>query len=329
MGSSIVFVSSNYRDLYVEDIYRALGLPKGFVIQYRYRIKNIDENILAKLKYMRDKEGVIFYCYDPSDKAQYHGDIKQCDEKVFIPIRKVKFIDYSRSEETEQINFFLELHEFIDIETDVQGSLNNLMAMENNVGEIEIKTIKKVSWLKKVESIENYFKEVNFFYVNDIAGKLSMKYEPTEKKANLILYDESIYTLNVLTYDKSEGQGFIDIVTEGEYLNLNDTLEKGTKLNSKTLTVDTRPIDFRKDRTYLELKDTNSKFGVKMSVTIKKRFKRSFWFGGLSSLALFGFQFSNLIIKNNLTWENTGWLLSAAILVALGVSGLHWRYNQK
>jgi hypothetical protein len=329
MEKFIAFIGSNSRKLYVEDIYRLMVLPNEYVIQYRYQYKYIDDKILQKLDSLKGKQSIIHYCYDPKNLG-YVGTIRDIGEKkVFLPIRKAFIKDISINEEIGQVNFFLELYEFIDTELHVNSDLSNQRFKDIFVGEVDVMHYKETTWLEKVESVQDYFNDLIFFHIKNISGNYTINYNFDEKKTNLILSDDSPYIFEFLTYDKTDGSSYIEIHTEDSFINLNDTLEKGTKVNSKKITLDTKPIDFRRDRTYIEFKDFKSEFGVRISVILKKKFWRSFLFGFLSSIALLSFQVSNLLIRDNMNKENIGFLILAAIVVNIGVSGLHWFYNKK
>ncbi|WP_214849116.1 hypothetical protein [Exiguobacterium sp. s193] len=325
MEKALIFISSNYRSLYVEDIYRALALPKKFVIQYRYQLEHIDKHLLDDLESKKDRVGVIYYSYDSEN--EYKGTIEDCREKVFLPIRKVIIKGIEKKEEMGQINFYLELGDFINSNLNVSD--NN--TERKNVFETCIK-LTKVTWRNKIEEVEPYFeKDVKFLHIEKIKGyKYEMNYSFIEKRTNLELKEDSSYTITFLTYDKSEGKGVIKIETDKSHINLNDTLEKGAKINSKKVTFDTRSIDFKRDRTYIVLEDEKSKYSIRLFITLKKRFRKSLAFGGLSTFVLLGFQLSNLIVKGQ--GQNINNLLSLsflAIIVGLCIAILHFNFNKK
>lgn len=325
MEKALIFIGSNYRSLYVEDIYRVLALPKKFVIQYRYQLEHIDKHLLDDLESKKNTSGVIYYSYDPNN--EYQGTIENCTEKVFLPIRKVVIRSIEKNEEMGQINFYLELGDFIDSNLKISDSNTE----QKNVFEACIK-IKKVTWRSKIEEVEAYFAEnVKFFHVAKIKGyKYEMNYSFIEKRTNIELKEDSSYTITFLTYDKSEGKGAIKIETDKSHINLNDTLEKGAKINSKKVTFDTKSIDFKRDRTYIILEDETSKYSIRLFITLKKRFRKSLAFGGLSAFVLYAFQLSNLIVKGQINdIKNLLSLSFLTIFVGICIAILHFNFNKK
>ena len=53
--------SSDSRELYKADIYRALALPNDHVIHFRYKRKYVDDNLFEDLNSLRNKEVIIFF----------------------------------------------------------------------------------------------------------------------------------------------------------------------------------------------------------------------------------------------------------------------------
>lgn len=334
MENIIGFIGSNFRNLYVEDIYRLIALPEGYVIHYRYQDKYIDKDLLSKLKDVKNEQGIVFYYYNPKYSKGYIGTIKDCKEEIIFPIRKVIIRDIDVNDEIGQVNFFLELKEFVEIDL---YRPNELIEFPKNKGsfvfELVIPKTTKISWLSKVEVIKDYFKDIKFFHIKDILGKekRSITYDEYEKRTSITLMDESTYVFEILTYDKTEGESQINIINDENYININDRLEKGTKVNSKKLTVETRPIDFKKNSTRLEFNDEteSNQFSVNISVKIKKKLIKSVYFGIMSAIVLFGFQFSTLYIRGLLSYKSVIVLLVISSIISLCLAGLHRFFNKK
>lgn len=328
MKKFICFFGSNFRQLYVEDIYRCTCLPQNFVIQYRYQLKYIDRNLLVDKESLIGREGIVFYNYNPKN-PQYLGTIQDCDEELILPIRKVEIRDIQINEEIGHVNFYLELKEFVEVDIN-KNSFETPRGNETFVHELKFKHVTNVSWLEKIEEIKEYFKNVKFFNIRSITGDNESKiiYDPSEKRTSIMLWDDSTYILDVLTYDKTEGNAEIKLCYDQSYIGVNDSLENGTKLNSKKLPLDIRPINFKKDSTYLSFRDTSSKFSIKLSIKMKKKRIRSVLFGFFSSIILLGFQLSNLLIKSNLNLENGLLLTTIASGVGIAIGMLHRLFNK-
>jgi hypothetical protein len=340
MENVIYFISSNYRKLYVEDIYRALALPKNYVIQYRYQFKYVATSVLLNKDELIGKRGIIYYYYNPNYVNGYIGTIEKCEKSILLPIREVFIKDIEVIEDIKHINFFLELGEFLDCK--IYDTLNTNKTYPDNdhfVDQTIILDKKPVTWLEKIESIEPYFKEIKFFHIRKIFGDLHICYDFNEKRTNLVLKDESTYIFELLTYDKSaensshddktKNNSIIELIADNSYLTINDALEKGTKVNSKKITILTKPIDYKKDMTNLKIKELNSDFSVNLSIRLEKTFQKSIKFGLFSAIVLLGVQIGSLITRNGYSLKNMCFLLLIAFFVTVATAFLHRNFNKK
>ena len=56
----IILFSSDARDLYKEDVFKAICLPKGYVIHFRYAKEYVDDNLLKNLdQYEKEKPNAV------------------------------------------------------------------------------------------------------------------------------------------------------------------------------------------------------------------------------------------------------------------------------
>jgi hypothetical protein len=105
---TVAFYSSDARDLYKADVYRALALPKGYVLQFRYLKKYIHPDLLANLSNLRGQAGLIFFVSgnNPPVPPTGAGNGQGRQPALGIhPIRHVTIRDIKIDDNTESILF--------------------------------------------------------------------------------------------------------------------------------------------------------------------------------------------------------------------------------
>src|SRR5205809_928325 len=88
--NTIAFFSSDAHDLYKADVFRVLALPKNHTIQFRYKRKYIDGELLSNLDQLKGKEGCVFLV-----TGNTTSEVPSAERNLEIfSIRKVKILDY-------------------------------------------------------------------------------------------------------------------------------------------------------------------------------------------------------------------------------------------
>lgn len=335
MKNYISFFSSNSRELYVKNIYQCLALPMNHVIQYRYDKQYISDEIINNIEGSIGKKGIIFYYYRYDQIGVYKGIKTEGNRPKAIPIREVTIVDIKEANAINQFNFFLELGEFITTE-----DYKYLNSDEKEIGEskfvksLKFKNVVKVKWIQKIEEVKDYFQGIHFFNINKIyteninyASKFN--YHPIENKSSLNLYADASYIFEFLSYDNSNGKSALEIITDKSYIKVNDELETGARVNSKSLVFLTRPIDYQKDSTFIDIKDEKSDFKINIPVNLKKKLRSSIGFGIVSGIIFVGLPLSNLYISGKL--NSKALLVMGAIAIVAGtLTGiLHRHFNKK
>lgn len=341
MSKYISFFGSNARKLYVQNIYQALTLPSKSVIQYRYQTKYVSQDILKYKNEYINKKGLIFYYYNPELKDVYKGTIDNCKTSIAIPIREVRIIDIQINEEIDQINFYLELNEFIRVEDYKINNEEDVKLLKDTfVKELTFKHRKLMTWKEKIHEVKDYFGEIQFFYINNIKmkGKKAsnhLVYDKEEYRTNLTLYEDSSYIFDFLTYDKTAGEAPIKIETEETYIKANNSLETGTILNSKRIVFFTRTMDFKRDSSFIKFESDKSGFPVTLTVNLKKRRSKSLFFALASSILFISFPIVNLIANDKIFLNgkpmtiNLCFIIILTFLIFLCTYILHLNYNKK
>src|SRR4051812_13478743 len=97
----LVFISSSSRELYKEDVYRALCLPEDYVLHFRYQRKYVDPLILSTLGLFKsapkNTADIIFSSGNDLDVPEHERVIEN------IAVRQVEIVDIRSNDETDLV----------------------------------------------------------------------------------------------------------------------------------------------------------------------------------------------------------------------------------
>jgi hypothetical protein len=157
--------SSNYRPLYIGDIYKVLSMPSGYIVHFRYKKKYIDPQILSQSKEYIGKEIIIFFT----------DTNKQTYEATNYSVRSAKLTLLEYTNETELVHIYMELNNFVDVTIDPSTGISEL---PTNKFFTELNcTIsnKNQSWKTKIDQLKDFFPNLSFFYLKKIKGTYGLK----------------------------------------------------------------------------------------------------------------------------------------------------------
>ncbi len=150
--------SSNYRPLYIGDLYKVLSMPSGYIVHFRYKKKYIESKILKKHKKYIGKETIIFF----TDTDKKTNEAKNHS----VRMAKLKFFEHIN--ETDLVHIYLELKNFADVtiaqNTDTSKLPTDLFFSELNCSFSN----KNQSWKNKIDQLKFFFPDSSFFYLKKI-----------------------------------------------------------------------------------------------------------------------------------------------------------------
>lgn len=349
----IGFFSSQQRPLYIEDMYRVLALPKDYVIQFRYKESDIEDELKRDVSKLINNEAIIFYTVEEPKDSTLEGPTSSIDDTKQelevsvnqdtdkekkppknIPIRKAKLIDVYLNDELGYINFYLELGDFVNCE--VSDILNNPLQFppKKYVSNLAIQHFRTEKWLNVIDRVKPYFEEsLRFVYIKSIRNKRDLEipysYDSIQRRCLLNLNDEGEYILEVLTYDKTEGTLIIDIIKDDKLLDISGRIPAGNEVDTSILGLRTRSIDFKNQSSILSFSTVSGgkrTYTVDFSVTLLKRPIKSLFFGLMSALGSLGLLIGTYTIKDVISpWYS----LLAVAFIGIGAGYLHWNFNKK
>lgn len=170
--------SSNYRPLYIGDIYKVLSMPAGYIVHFRYKKKYIESKILNDPRKYIGNEIVIFFT----------DTNKETNEAKNYSVRSAKLKLFEYTVETELVHIYLELKEFVDVtiapDTDISELPTNKFFSELNC----TFSNKSQSWKNKIDQLKDFFPNLSFFYLKKIKGNFGWKQKIKSRSDNKSSY---------------------------------------------------------------------------------------------------------------------------------------------
>jgi hypothetical protein len=330
MEQLIGFFSSDARPLYKEDIYRALALPSGSVIHFRYNQKYIQDDIVAKPEGFLGTRGIIFFVTG--------NDLKVPEEKrqkQTYSIRMVTLKGVLRSENTRHFHFFLQLDEYCDC-TIVNTESSKF------VSRVTVSYGTENRWIERVKAVKNDFDNILFFKyeVVDHNGKrVNPKYSNSSQDAIYELLDESEYRLDFSFYDKRDGASNLNIEeSEGISVHYRECSKLGATIDDRQFRLHTGFISHMKKPAVLKFKPKpNDNQELDYEVISFFEIKKNIWstslYGFLTALGFVGIVLSQIVgvyIKlGKPKWKIITLSVISFILIGFVGAFLFGKFNKK
>jgi len=147
----IALFSSDARELYKVDVYRAAALPAGYILHFRYQRKYIQPELLSRIGSLRGARGIVFFV-SGNDLS------KPSDEQTlaFHSLRTVIVRDVDEDLTINTFHFYLELADFVD-STIHAGTAASLLPPKAFVSEITVDEGPNKQWLDRVTQLSPKF----------------------------------------------------------------------------------------------------------------------------------------------------------------------------
>lgn len=187
--------SSDSRELYKADIYRALALPRGHILHFRYKKKYVDSNLSNSPDSLKDKEVAIFFMHGNSleENASFQSSL--------FPIRKGTITESNYSDDTGVFHVYFSLGDFCNIKIDSSNSAEK-MPPTNFLSKLTC-TVQEAgnSWHSRILEIKDFFPDITFFHFHSIVNKSEKPVRIQPRGVGSSCYYElehgSLYYLNV------------------------------------------------------------------------------------------------------------------------------------
>lgn len=327
----LAFYSSDAQKLYRADIYRALALPNGYTIHFRYMKKYIHDDILDELSRLSGQRGIIYYL------TGNNQDIPADERKVeSFSIREVVVKKIYRDKKMPAIHFYLELWDFIDA-IPISDTDDHRLAPNTFVSKFNVTKGENNTWLDRVTAIKDQFEHEFFVNLDSLKqnGKvLPPKFSSHENSSFYEIEEESEYQVE-LTYFAPSGTDFslcVENTNENALVEIPSGYMLGALRDTEIFRLNTRSLNCRKSFGHSRLRGCKANQEEKSSIIdpyyvqiqwqINRGRNKTFYFGLFTMLAAIGLVLGQVSTKDlsNLPMTSGNLLLSALGVFFIGIS---------
>lgn len=338
MEKIICAFSSNYRNLYLADIYKVLAMPNDFIIHFRYKKQYISDEIFSSPEKFLNKEVGIFFT-----------DIdKNSNNATNYSIRISKLIKFEYSAATELCHIYLSLGDFANIDISKTNVKENLPTSKYL---IELDCHRKPivpSWFEKINQIKAFFPWLSFYHIKGLKswkGKtISLKTREDKKSTYYKLTHGEKYLLDLSLANPDKHPAKINFVSSSDDVsaNINNPIVLTAQFDDITVPLYLKSLNVNNESSYIafvpevsEKSDLEAitEFQANLEVEKGLGFKRAIGFGVLSVFALSSFwvikdhsdSFDHFSSSLDIDWH----LVLAILILFVSTSYLFSKFNKK
>lgn len=338
---TIAFFSSDARELYKADIYRALVLPPGYILHFRYPTRFVERGLLGTLTDLLNQRGTIFYV------SGNDTSLPEKDRQVkLFSIRSVVLKDLMHDQNIDTIHFYLELGDFADVHP-LANTRPEILPPNAFVSKVLVDAGPKSLWLDRAHAIKEDFKPLPFFMIESVSRgsqRLRPVYSHDDKSCSFYLSDESEYQVRVTFYDPWLGSTGLTVENGDSDVSLQ--LPAGHRIGAETDTqifkLQTRALSSQKLWTYSRLLGVDyvadaqatkkADFRISLEWTVMKRLTRIWQFGLLTILAAIGLGLAKLatddLQSHQFSMANVWLGLGGVLALGIAASLLYLVFNK-
>lgn len=347
---TVAFFSSDARELYKADIYRALALPTGYVLHFRYPKEFIHQDILSNLPSLLTRPSAIFYV--SGNDTTRPPDERQVTQ---YSIRHVRVLDFADNASTSTIHFYLQLDEFFDAQP-MPATDRRILPPYIFVAEVQLNPGPNATWRHRVDAIRADFQNMPFFRIERITEKkasladrvrawwnkqplvetpLVPTYSTHTKRSSYALADESNYVVHVTLYDPGPGNTGLAVENSSEDVTLAvpPQYRVGAQEDTQNFELLTHSLSRSTESALSRLTGVSyaatapapnaPDYRVQLDWQVSKGRSKTYAFGILSAIAALGLGVAKLatddLQKANLAYGNA--ILGLLALLFIGASG--------
>jgi len=342
-SETIALFSSDARDLYKADVFRALALPAGYILHFRYPQQYVQPELLINLASVVNQQGVIFYV--SGNDTSIAPDKRQL---TTYSIRSVVIRDVVIDPNIGSIHFYLEMGDFTDA-TPHAATDKAILPPTLFVSKISVDFGPNNKWINRVDAVKAHFADIPFFLLESVrqgSTRLSPTYSEPDKSSSYHLDDESDYQVHIITYDPT--MGATGLTVENGSADVTLSIPTGHRIGAQSdaqpYKLQTHSLPRQKVSSYSRFLGVNyavtaapapgrPDYRVMLEWTIKKKWTKVWQFGLLSVLAAVGLGLAKFATDDLSTFKgsyaNVLFALGAAACIGLAASLLYVAFNKR
>lgn len=333
---TIALFSSDARELYKADIYRALALPSGYVLHFRYERLYIEPGLLARVFSLKGESATIFFV------AGNNISIPPAERQVSLySIREVTIKDIVNDLNIDSIHFYLELGDFVDA-TPHTATDHALLAPKTFVSEISVDDGPNKNWSQRVAAISAHFQDLMFFTIQAIKkdGHVQLPfYDSNTRSSEYRLNEESAYECAIAFLDPGTKPHGLEVANGNDAVQLIVPAKHrlGAGRDMTIFNLQTHTLPQKNIICFSHLQDSGATNREAWSIELKWKLTRgvrqAVIFGIASGVAAIGLAVGKLA-TDNLAGTNYGplnWILGLVSVAFIGSAAgyLYEFFNKK
>lgn len=330
METALAFFSSDARTLYKADIYRALTLPTGSILHFRYGNQYVSTEISTNPEDLKNESAVIFFSAGNDLTVP-----KEKREIKHISVRNVRVVNTHIDDDQENLlHFYLELRDFVNY-----GIIDEEENKAFFVRRVNVEKREDNSWAERVRAVTPYFPDQLFFRLKAIRKErevISPKYDSASNEGYFILDDESIYNVDIAIEDNSDGDSTLHVETTGESFDLHipEKFSLGALRDFQTFRLTTKNLSLQETYGFIRIySNATPLFDVIVPVRVRRSRFKSLKFAVFSALAALGVMLGTLATKdfNQVNFSVLKFILAILSLALIGAAAgfLYREFNKK
>lgn len=209
--------SSDYRELYKADIYRAMSLPEGAILHFRYRKKYVDSNLIAANPELIGRRVAIFFVHGNKD-----------DGSTNVARTSVRYATISKHEisfDTDVFHVYLKLAEFCNLTID---SGNSAEKLPSNRFFSELECTPEAggnSWMERVGEVSQLLPSLLYFQIKGISdegnAECRLKYTEDGRSCHYTLTGGKRYVLKLAVANPRGGTESVLLEESSKSISIN------------------------------------------------------------------------------------------------------------
>ena len=324
--------SSDSRELYKADIYRVFSLPEGHIVQFRYKKKYVDDNLLNKENDLINNKVAIFFT---------HGN-KLGDDNNKLDHISVRWATISKveiSKETGVFHAYLKLDKFCNVTVDSKNSAEKKPPSKYFSSLECTEASQEISWQDRVIRIKDNFNKMTFFYLKGIYKKdkkQDLTYDESGKSCFYELCHGDRYSVKLSVGNPDSTDTKILILGSNDDVTINciNPIETSVQFDDYDIPISVKTLQTMNQYSLLTFKPTevgNSRIGeyeTNIELNLKISWRKPILFGFFSSIAVGAVLLATPSLPGSVS-PSVGELILAAFLFWLSTGLLFLWFNKK
>lgn len=246
MGKLLCAFSSNFRPLYIGDIYKVLSMPEGYIVHFRYKKKYVDFTILNDPKKYENNSVTIFFTDIDQRKATNYS------------VRKAYVTKIEVESTTDLVHIYMSLEKFVN--TKLLKDINaDSLPINKYLIPLEIESENNSNWKDKIENLNHFFKDLSFFHFKNLTKSngrvIKLSKRKDLKRSYYDLTQGSDYLMNISLGNPLDTKSTISITPSSDDIAINseNPLSITARYDDLVLPVNLKSLNVSRENSFISL----------------------------------------------------------------------------